>query len=156
MKDHQVKHYLYQAIDITVFEQILDRSSSKVVWDSLKAKFGGNEKVKKSMLQTLTRDFEVLQMTNIDELQSTLVVHEQKFSRLHNDEEHVLKVEDRSSNRGRGRGTGRGRGRGRQSYNRDIVECFKCHKLGHFYYECPKLNKEANYAELHEDEQRRF
>lgn len=34
-KDHQVKHYLYQAIDRTVFEQILDRRSSKIVWDSM-------------------------------------------------------------------------------------------------------------------------
>lgn len=26
---------------------------------------------------------------------------------------------------------GRGRGRGRQSLNKAIIECFKCHKLGH-------------------------
>ena len=25
LKDHQVKHYLFQAIDRTIFEQILDR-----------------------------------------------------------------------------------------------------------------------------------
>ena len=30
MEDHQVKHYLFQAIDCTVFEQILDRSTSNV------------------------------------------------------------------------------------------------------------------------------
>ena len=54
----------------------------------------------------------------------------------------MLKVaqEDRSG-RGRGRGMfrgGRGRGRGRrQSLNKAIIECFKCHKLGHFQYECP-------------------
>lgn len=64
MKDHQVKHYLFQATDRVVFEQILDRKTSKIVWDSLKGKFGGNERVKRSLLQTLRRDFEVLIMKN--------------------------------------------------------------------------------------------
>lgn len=144
-KDHQVKHYLYQAIDRTVFEQILDRRSSKIVWDSMKLKFNGNEKVKKSHLQTLRREFEILGMwkeetiteyfarvmvvsnkmrsngeavtdekivekilrtlvdkfipvvisieeakdistMSIDELQSSLVVHEQKFKRVNREE----------------------------------------------------------------------
>ena len=53
LKDHQVKHYLFQAIDCTVFEQILDRHTAKSVWDSMKRKFGGNQKVKKSFLNAL-------------------------------------------------------------------------------------------------------
>ncbi|XP_047312671.1 uncharacterized protein LOC124915975 [Impatiens glandulifera] len=61
-KDHQVKHYLYQAIDRTVLEKILDRRTFKVVWDSLKKKFGGNENVKKSLINSLRRDFEILEM----------------------------------------------------------------------------------------------
>ena len=48
---------------------------------------------------------------------------------------------------------GRGRGRGRQSLNKVIIECFKCHKLGHFQYECPDWEKKANYAELEEEEE---
>jgi hypothetical protein len=32
------------------------------------------------------------------------------------------------------------------------MECFKCHKLGHFQYECLSWDKEANYAELGEEE----
>ena len=59
VKDHQVKHYLYQAIDRTVFEQILDRRTSKIVWDSMKRKFGGNQRVKKSLLNALRREFGV-------------------------------------------------------------------------------------------------
>ena len=31
LKDHQVKHYLFQAIDRTVFEQILNRRTTKIV-----------------------------------------------------------------------------------------------------------------------------
>ncbi|XP_020267042.1 uncharacterized protein LOC109842597 [Asparagus officinalis] len=163
MKDHKVKHYLFRAIDRANFEQVLDRRTSKIVWDSLKRKFGGNDLVKKrrtskivwdslkrkfggndlvkkSLLNSLRRDFEVLAMKetetiteyfakvmdvankmrsngeempdskvvekvlrtlterftyvvvsieeskdtgsmSIDELQSSLVVHEQKFKR---------------------------------------------------------------------------
>ena len=62
LKDHKVKHYLFRAIDRAVFEQILDRSTSKVVWDSLKRKYGGNDRVKRSLLNSLRRDFEVLEM----------------------------------------------------------------------------------------------
>ena len=69
----------------------------------------------------------------------------------------MLKVaqEDRSG-RGRGRGVfrgGRGKGRGRQSLNKAIIEFFKCHKLGHFQYECPDREKKANYAKLEEEEE---
>jgi len=34
-----------------------------------------------------------------------------------------------------------GRGRGIQSFNKPIIKCFKCHKMGHFQYECLDLEK---------------
>ncbi|KAA8539224.1 hypothetical protein F0562_025916 [Nyssa sinensis] len=93
---------------------------------------------------------------SIDELQSSLIVHEQKFQR-HTGKEQALKItsEDKFGARGRGRGAyrGKGRGRGRQSYNKATVECYKCHKLGHFQSECPSWDKEANYIELGGEEQ---
>ena len=86
----------------------------------------------------------------IDELQSSLLVHEQRMLG-HGGDEQVLKVtlEDNFGTRGRGRGgyRGRGRGRGRQGFNKALVECYKCHKLGHFQYECPSWEKGVNYAE---------
>lgn len=33
------------------------------------------------------------------------------------------------------------------------MECYRCHKLGHFQFECPTWDKEANYAELGEEEE---
>nr|DAD20908.1 TPA_asm: hypothetical protein HUJ06_022371 [Nelumbo nucifera] len=64
---------------------------------------------------------------SIDELQSSLIVHEQKFHR-HKGEEQALKVthEESTWGRGRGRGSfrGRGRGRGRQSFNKATIECY--------------------------------
>ena len=93
---------------------------------------------------------------SVDELQSLLIVHEQKFYKR-NGEEQALKVtfEDRVGGRGRGRNAfrGRGRGRGRQAFDKATVECYKCHKLGHFQYECPTWDKEANYAELNGEEE---
>lgn len=60
--DHKVKHFLYQCIERVIFEQILDMSTSKIIWESMKKKFGGNDWVKKSLLQKLRRDFEILEM----------------------------------------------------------------------------------------------
>nr|AFP55578.1 copia-type polyprotein [Rosa rugosa] len=93
----------------------------------------------------------------IDELQSSLLVHEQRMHAHDVGDEQVLKVthENTSGARGRGRGMfrGRGRGRGRQGFNKALVECYKCHKLGHFQYECPNWERTANYAELEEEEE---
>jgi hypothetical protein len=67
-------------------------------------------------------------------------------------EEQALKIANagRGSGRGRGRNASRGRGRGRQS--NDHIECYKCHKLGHYQSECPTW-EEANYAEFNEEEE---
>lgn len=95
-----------------------------------------------------------VQTLSIDELQSSLLVHEQRM-RGYREEEQALKVTNagRSPGRGRGRGgsTG-GRGRGRQSFNKENIECYKCHKLGHFQYECPDSEENANYVEQGEEE----
>lgn len=91
---------------------------------------------------------------SIDELQSSLLVHEQRMQYQHDKaKEQALKVSQfgRGNNRGRGgrignRGRG-GRGRGRQS--KELVECFKCHKLGHYHNECPSWEEnDANYVEF--------
>jgi hypothetical protein len=86
---------------------------------------------------------------SIDELQSSLLVHEQRMKgQKDHIEEQALKVSN--TGRGRGRSTSRGRGRGRQS--RDLVECYKCHKLGHYNNECPDWEGNANFAEQEKEE----
>ncbi|MCI44624.1 retrovirus-related Pol polyprotein from transposon TNT 1-94, partial [Trifolium medium] len=75
-----------------------------------------------------------------------------KGQKEHN-EEQALKITNagRGSGRGRGRSSNRGRGRGRQS--KENVECFKCHKLGHYQNECPSWEENANYAEYNDEEE---
>ena len=96
-----------------------------------------------------------LHTMTIDELQSSLLVHEQRMN-CHRGEEQALKItfEESLSRRGRGvfRGRGRGRGRDRQSFNKSLVECFKCHRLGHYQYECPTGTRRVNFAELDDEE----
>ena len=101
-----------------------------------------------------------LDTLSIDELQSSFLVHEQKLNGCVGDEQ-ALKVTYDNKFGGKGvdrarevfRGRGRGRGRGRHPFNKTAVECYKCHQLRHFRYECPQWEKEANYPELEDEEE---
>ena len=62
LKDLEVKNYLFQAIDRTIMETILNRDTAKQIWDSMKQKYQGSTRVKIAQLQALRKEFEVLQM----------------------------------------------------------------------------------------------
>ncbi|XP_075645817.1 uncharacterized protein LOC142616979 [Castanea sativa] len=62
LKDLKVKNYLFQAIDRTIMETILNRDTAKHIWDSMKQKYQGSTRVKRAQLQALRKEFEVLQM----------------------------------------------------------------------------------------------
>jgi hypothetical protein len=46
LKDLRAKNYLFQAIDRSILKTILDKETSKGIWDSMKKKFQGNTRVK--------------------------------------------------------------------------------------------------------------
>jgi len=106
-----------------------------------------------------------INMMTIDELHSSLFVHEHKIQRKEVAEQ-ALKVTDDNSappayeqfgrDRGRGGYRGRGRGRGRdqgRAFDKSTTECYQCHKLGHFQYECPTYANYADHTELDECEE---
>jgi transposase InsO family protein len=102
-----------------------------------------------------------LDILSIDELQSSLLVHEQRISRHVVIEEQALQMtygaqqggRDGSRNNYRGRGRGRGTGRGRFGFDKTTIECYNCGELGHFQWECPRKTRDqkANYAETREE-----
>jgi hypothetical protein len=62
LKDMKVKNYLFEAIDRTILETILVKDTSKQIWESMKKKYEGSARVKRSHLQALRREFETLEM----------------------------------------------------------------------------------------------
>jgi hypothetical protein len=66
LKDLKDKNYLFQAIDRSILEIILEKDTSKKIWDSMKIKYEGNARVKRSTLQALRRDFEILEMKIVE------------------------------------------------------------------------------------------
>lgn len=214
MKDLRAKNYLFQAIDKNILKTMAEKGSAKQLWNSMKTKFQGNDRVKRAQLNILKREFEILEMKvgesvtdyigrvmsvannmwslgkvmtdvkivekvlrtlnekfnynmcsieeskdtsklSIDELQSSLLLHEQNF-KIKKTDEQLLKTGDegyspdgRGNFRGisifgyRGRGNFRGRGPGRGFVPRSSIKCHKCHKMEHYQNECPDLYKEV-------------
>lgn len=71
--------------------------------------------------------------------------------KIHKEEEQALKIIVGGRTETRGRGRGRGKGRGRQSRNKEPIECYKCHKLGHYQNEYPSWEEGASYAEYDDE-----
>ncbi|MCI44813.1 retrovirus-related Pol polyprotein from transposon TNT 1-94, partial [Trifolium medium] len=62
LTDLKAKNFLYQAIERSILETILVRTTSKDIWDAMKRKYSGSTKVKRAQLQALRREFEILAM----------------------------------------------------------------------------------------------
>lgn len=72
LKDLKVKNYLFQAIDREILETILDKGTSKAIWNSMRQKYQGSTKVKRAQLQALRREFELLAMSEGEKVDSFL------------------------------------------------------------------------------------
>ena len=62
----------FQAIEREIIETILDKGTSKAFWDSMKQKYQGSTKVKRAQLQTLRKEFEMLNMKEGEKVDSFL------------------------------------------------------------------------------------
>ena len=62
VKDLKTKNYLFQALDRSILETILNKDTTKNIWDSMKQKYQGSTRVKRAHLQALREEFEMLHM----------------------------------------------------------------------------------------------
>uniref|UniRef100_A0A2N9FH80 Integrase catalytic domain-containing protein n=1 Tax=Fagus sylvatica TaxID=28930 RepID=A0A2N9FH80_FAGSY len=180
LKDLKVKNYLFQAIDRTIMETILNRDTAKHIWDSMKQKYQGSTRVKRAQLQALRKEFEVLQMKegeSVDayfartliiankmkihgENMQQVVIIEKILRSMTSRFDYVVCSVEESNNldtltidelqssllvheqRMNGHGG-----------DEQALKVTHDDRIGHFQYECPKWEKEANYAELEEKEE---
>lgn len=61
-KDQKALFFIHQRVDPKVFEKIAEATTSKGAWDTLVQCYGGDAKVKKVKLQSLRKQYELLQM----------------------------------------------------------------------------------------------
>lgn len=67
-KDCKALFLIHQCVDANTFEKIAEATTSKAAWDILEKCYGGDPKVKKVRLQSLRRQYELLQMKNEERL----------------------------------------------------------------------------------------
>lgn len=72
LKDLKVKNFLFQAIDREILEIILDKSTSKAIWESMRKKYQGSTKVKRAQLHALRKEFEMLAMKEGEKIDTFL------------------------------------------------------------------------------------
>ncbi|PNY16763.1 retrovirus-related Pol polyprotein from transposon TNT 1-94 [Trifolium pratense] len=147
LQDLKVKNYLFQSIDRTILETMLVHDTTKDIWDAIKRRYQGSTKVKRAQLQTLRREFELLEMKegeSVDDFFSRTLTIANRMTAQVSIEEQALKI----SNGGRNSNRGRGRGR----HNLEAIECYKCHKLGHYQSACPNWGDSVNCTEFDEEE----
>ncbi|GKV46281.1 hypothetical protein SLEP1_g53273 [Rubroshorea leprosula] len=182
LKDIKARNYLFQAIDRAILETILNKSTSKNIWDSMKKKtmaiankmriHGENledvaivEKILRSMTTKFnyvvcsieeSNDIEAL---SLDELQNSLAVGRGKENwkgkprsgRPRSDkleESSATGIQKRWQNRNYQAVDNRSKSVGKAN-----IECFRCHKYGHYRSECyANLNRgeSSNFAEHNE------
>lgn len=67
-KDNKTLFYIYQIIDMSMYERITQVEISKQAWDIVHVAYKGKEKVKIVHLQTLRSEFEKLQMKETESI----------------------------------------------------------------------------------------
>ena len=69
-KDMTATAYLFQALPEEMIIQIANCKSAKEIWDALKTRNVGVDRVQKARLQTLKTEFEILKMKEEDTIDS--------------------------------------------------------------------------------------
>ncbi|XP_066351663.1 uncharacterized protein [Miscanthus floridulus] len=94
-KDKKVRAHFFQCLSDKLLMQVAKKKTGKEVWDSLKARFVGAERVKDARLQTLKAEFDALKMKEeetVDEFARKLTAMSVKYGNLGGTLEDVVMV----------------------------------------------------------------
>jgi hypothetical protein len=84
-KDKKIKSHLLQCIPDDLLMQVAKKKMGKEVWESMKARFVGADRVKDARLQTLKSEFDAIQMKEddpLDQIVGKLTAMSVKYSSL--------------------------------------------------------------------------
>ncbi|GAV61780.1 UBN2 domain-containing protein [Cephalotus follicularis] len=68
-KDKKALFFIFQAVDLVIFESISSANSAKEAWDTLYAAYKGEDKIKLVRLQTLRCEFDSLRMKDSESVE---------------------------------------------------------------------------------------
>ncbi|GJW02647.1 zinc finger, CCHC-type containing protein [Tanacetum coccineum] len=168
-KDKTAIAFIYQALPEEQLLQITKHKTAKAIWDALKTRHIGEERVQQARLQTLKSDFEMLHMKEDEAIDTftakltTLVNKAASLGHTMEDETLVRKLLNAVPDRRRGHG-GSNQSQGQESnfkkethnnsnkltHDKSKTMCFKCKEYGHYANRCP-LKKEEQSNLIEED-----
>ncbi|XP_068339065.1 uncharacterized protein [Pyrus communis] len=160
LKDLKAKNYLFQAIDRSILDTILKKDTTKDIWDSLKQKKAGelvNDYFRRTFIIANKMRIHGEMMEDVVIIEKILRSMTPKYDYVrisrHTVDEQAVQITHGTQLGGRGGGRGTYRGRGRFRSDKSTLECYSCHELGHFQWECPKRVRDikANFAETSEE-----
>ncbi|XP_019450649.1 PREDICTED: uncharacterized protein LOC109352919 [Lupinus angustifolius] len=153
-KDCKALFIIHQCVDGANFEKIANAKIAKEAWDNLEKSYAGAEKVKKVKLQTLRREYELLQMKEGDSIERIKEMDQER------NPNQALQAQFNRRNSGQGNFHKKSRGnwkndRGRnevsaqkqlhqdQSFrknkkkiDKNKIQCYNYKNLGHYASEC--------------------
>nr|GEV20088.1 zinc finger, CCHC-type [Tanacetum cinerariifolium] len=163
-KDKATTAFLYQALTEDVILQVADCKSAKELWESLKKRHVGEEKVHQARLQSLMIGFQTLQKNKDDsvdaftaklngyatkakELGKTLEI---TFSRSNFSQGNWQRNRNKYDSKEEG-STHKGKSNtkwNKREWDMSKVQCHKCRKLGHFRKDCTQSSTTQEQSNL--------
>jgi hypothetical protein len=82
-KHHRVKGIMASALTHDEFLKIVDKSSAKTIWDSLKSTYEGNKQVREAKSNLLVQQYELFKMKDREDVETMFARFQTLGSRLH-------------------------------------------------------------------------